>query len=381
MVLPGGGRHDRLGVVKPLALLVLASVLAAPAARAQDITVRENPRDLERRRAILQGLDYLAEVQNRDGSFGDIRKGGVGISALCLLAFMAQGHQEGRGRYASGDRDVLRKGVNFLLSCSLAPRDAQHPLVSGVKGYPVGYIYREEDADSRMHGHGYATQVLVLAYGQAVPDSERARELKEKIRRAVWVIDQSQTTTGGWGYEPRHSTTHEGSVTVTVVQALRLAAGAGFVVDKETHRRGLAYLRESQKDDGSFKYSTMSDHSSAALTAAALTAMHGFGEYYSESVDRGLRYLKDRYRFPDRVQWPFYGHYYAAQAFYRAGDEDWAFWNARCVPHILGQRNIAGYWDDNDLQMRRGSHGRAYATSLAVLALSVPDGYLPLFQR
>lgn len=362
-------------ILLPLCVLLLG---AAPAVHAQDETIPEDPFEERRRYAIRDGLDYLARVQNRDGSFGRIETGGVGITSLCLLAFMAQGHQEGRGRYARDE--VLRKGIHFLLSNSLRAKSPRTPTVSGIKGYPVGYIYNPADGDSRMHGHGYATQVLVLAYGSGPSESARARELRTKIRRAVRVIEESQTITGGWGYEPRRATSHEGSVTVTVVQALRLARDAGFVVDKEVHTRGLDYLRESQKRDGSFKYSTMSDHSSAALTAAALTAMHGFGEYYSKAVRSGLDYLRERYRNPYRVQWPFYAHYYAAQAFYRAGGEHWTFWQGRGVPLLLRLKTRRGYWDDADAT-RRGSHGRAYATAFAVLALSVPDGYLPLFQK
>ena len=213
-------------------------------------------------------------------------------------------------------------------------------------------------------------------------DTDRSRELRLKIQRAVRVIENSQTNTGGWGYEPNHATSHEGSITVTVVQALRLARDAGFVVDKEVHKRGLAYLRDSQKPDGSFKYSLMSDTSTPALTAAALTAMHGFGEYYSKAVRTGLEYLIDSTQSSHQLQWPFYARYYIAQAFYRAGGKHWDYWKRVRIDRIIEEQYAQGYWDDRIMaESRRGSHGRAYATAFSVLALSVQDGYLPLFQR
>ncbi|MHC4547286.1 MAG: prenyltransferase/squalene oxidase repeat-containing protein [Planctomycetota bacterium] len=357
----------------------LLLLLGAAGARAQDLTIPDRSLETRRQLAIRAGLDYLAQAQRMDGSWGDPQRGVVGITALGLLAFMAQGHQEGRGRYAQGE-DVVRKGVDFLLRHSLPPR-RKNPEISA-NGKPSGYIYVPLDRDSRMHGHGYATQVLVLAYGSGQATKERSQELRTKIQRAVRVIENAQTITGGWGYEPRHATPHEGSVTVTVVQALRLASDAGYVVDKETHRRGLIYLRDSQKRDGSFKYSHMADHSSAALTAAALTAMHGFGEYYSQAVRKGLRYLEDSYRNPQRLQWPFYAHYYAAQVFWRAGAPSWQRWQRRGMRHVLGLQEPGGFWDDRiHRDSRRGQHGRAYATAFSVLALSVSDGYLPLFQR
>ena len=111
--------------------------------------------------------------------------------------------------------------------------------------------------------------------------------------------------------------------------------------------------------------------------------MHGFGEYYSASARRGLEYLETRYRGElGQIQWPFYAHYYAAQALFQAGGPRWRFWKNTGIPHILSEQSGAGHWDDRLHEgARRGSHGRHYATAMSVLALSVQDGYLPLFQR
>ena len=354
--------------VAALLLLVLA-----PVARPQDITRPPDSYDAARAEAVRRGLDYLARTQYRDGSWGDPERGVIGITALGVLAFLAQGNQEGLGPYSDfpGQGDVVRRAVDFLLKHSTAtPR----------RGKPPGFIFAENDADSRMHGHGYATQALVLIYGSGRADAARERELKEKIRRAIEVIEQSQTITGGWGYEPNPATMHEGSVTVTVVQALRLAADAGFVVEREVQERGLRYLRDSQKHDGSFKYSHMAESSTPALTAAALTAMHGFGEYYSRSVDKGLDYLERAYRSPQKVPWPFYSHYYTAQAFYRAQGQYWELWQRVVVPHIVNEQNPQGFWDDSASPGAR-EHGRHHATAYGVLALSVDEGCLPIFQR
>lgn len=350
------------------ALVVLLALSCA--GRAQELTLPPGERrDGRREEAIRNALEYLKASQSQAGSWGDSQRGIVGITALGTLAFLAQGHQEGLGPYG----DVVRKAVDFLLRCSKNTTRA---------GKPAGFIFDESDADSRMHGHGYATQVLILVYGTGRADPAREKELREKIHRAISVIENSQTITGGWGYEPNFATMHEGSVTVTVVQALRLAADAGFVVDREVQERGLKYLRDSQKTDGSFKYSHMAETSTPALTAAALTAMHGFGEYYSRAVTRGLGYLEREYRNPMRVQWPYYSHYYAAQAFYRAGGSHWDFWQRTVVPRILDEQRRGGYWDDRlSSDSRVGSHGRDYATAFSVLALSVDEGFLPLFQR
>ncbi len=358
-----------------------------PSAQGQDSRNPRRPsrtgeRYDRRQTAISRGLDYLASNQTQDGSFGPAN-GRVGITGLCLLAFMAQGHEEGRGRYASwpGGGDVLRRGVDFLLSRSLQPGGRVNPEISASDGKPTGYVFDINDPDSKMHGHGYASQVLILAYGSAKKGTPRWKRLRTAVQRAVRVIENSQSITGGWGYEPNRATTHEGSITVTVVQALRLAATAGFVVDKTVRDKGLKYLRNSQKRDGSFKYSITSDTSTAALTGAALTAMHGFGEYYTDAIRRGMDYLRKAYRHQQGIPWPFYARYYAAQSFYRGSAADWQYWKREVVPRFLAEQNRRGFWDDAATTNRRTSHGKEYATSLTVLALSVPDGLLPLFQR
>ncbi len=372
-----------VSVSRYLVLGLAFGLLLAPGDVAQ---ARETAVRLSRRKAAIRlGLRYLADQQNRDGSFGRADHGKVGITALGLLAFMAQGHEEGRGTFSNwtsrrgGTGDVLRRGVNYLLKHSLPPSATNRHLAQGNK--PVGYIWDRDDTDSRMHGHGYATQVLVLAYGSAAKKTPRADELKTKVQRAVRVIENAQTNTGGWGYEPNHAAGHEGSITVTVVQALRLAADAGFIVDKRVHKRGLQYLKDSQKTDGSFKYSLTSDTTTAALTAAALTAMNGFGEYYTKAIRLGLEYLDARFKNPRRIRWMHYAHYYSAQVFYRSGSARWRHWQQRIVPLILAQQQPGGHWEDDSPTARRGSYGRAYGTAFSLLALSVPDGYLPLFQR
>src|SRR5688500_14205343 len=65
--------------------------------------------------AVQKGFDYLRTQQNSDGSFGRGRYGKhVGITALCALAYMADGNLPGRGPYG---QEVAR-ALEFVLANS-----------------------------------------------------------------------------------------------------------------------------------------------------------------------------------------------------------------------------------------------------------------------
>src|SRR5262249_19126893 len=71
----------------------------------------------EAQRAIDAGLAYLESQQLPDGSFGTNNhtanhRGHVAITSLCGLAFMAGGHQPGRGRYGH----TVSRALEFLVN-------------------------------------------------------------------------------------------------------------------------------------------------------------------------------------------------------------------------------------------------------------------------
>src|SRR5581483_10125369 len=76
-----------------------------------DVEAREYLGTPESEAAVNRGLAYLAARQQPDGhwSSGGYR-GDVAITGLCLMAFLASGHQPGRGKYGL----VLNEAVDFL---------------------------------------------------------------------------------------------------------------------------------------------------------------------------------------------------------------------------------------------------------------------------
>lgn len=328
-------------------------------------------------KAIKRGLAFLAEQQADNGSITNRGSSNyvVAFTALSTIALIAGGHVPGRGQHG----DIVRKAVEYLMA----------------QQKESGFISGPQDG-SRIHGHGYATQCLAQVYGM-VRDAELETQLKRVIRKAVRLIENSQTREGGWGYDPEPGTFDEASTTVCQVHALRMARDAGISVDREVIDDAIEYVHRSamrtdwtDKDGAShigytFKYSLamQSSRSTFPLTAAAVSTLHGAGRYTDEVLEGGLGWINaffhNSMQAPPNQQWYdrffYYAHFYAAQAFYHA--EDRSYWNnyyPKIRNYLLERQNRAnGSWPSD--------YQEIYGTATATLILQIPYKYLPLFQR
>ena len=91
--------------------------------------------------------------------------------------------------------------------------------------------------------------------------------------------------------------------------------------------------------------------------------------------DKAIDYLKANFESPLHF---WYGHYYAAHAMHQVGGKEWEDWYARVCKTFLPLQGRDGSWTH---QGRGGAVGPVYETSIAVIILSVPADYLPIFQR
>ena len=303
--------------------------------------------------SVERGLRYLAGLQNDDGSFGrgQFAKH-AGITALCGLAFMADGHLPGRGAYG----DNVRKALDFVLS-----RATETGLLAA------------ENSHGPMYGHGFATLFLGEIYGM---NNEDAR-VRDALTRAVELIINSQNQEGGWRYNP---VPYDADISVTIceIMALRSARNAGIKVPKETIDRAIAYVRSCQNSDGGFRYMSTSGTSLWPRTAAGVASLYYAGVYSDNSIDRGLNYLQDSVN-PDAggnsgEAHYFYGHYYAVQAMYLAGGKRWTAWWPNIRDEMISKQAATGGWMDYQA-------GQAYSTSMALIVLQMPKRYLPIFQK
>jgi hypothetical protein len=323
-------------------MLSPASTVAAPPAR------QEAKMDETTRQATARALQWLANKQNPDGSWGEgAYQHSTAITSFTLLAFMSQGHLPGQGLYGP----EVAKGARFLMAAAR----------------PDGYIVGARGG--RMYDHGMATLALAELWGNTGDDT-----IKPILEKAVNLTVRCQSAEGGWRYDPNPFGA-DISVTIMQVMALRAAKNGGLHVPDQTLKKAIRYINRCYLPHiGSFTYQPGSGQPGFARTAAGLCVLFLSGEYKAQQIPRAVQYLKAN--FGGRPHY-WYGHYYAAHAMHQVGGKDWVDWYARLKKEMLPQQAPDGSFSRGPAD----GVGNTYQTAIAVIVLSVPMDYLPIFQR
>jgi len=331
-----------------------AGVFAAPAStqppktddKPMSVVPKDNVKmDDATKKAVDKALAYLAAKQENDGAWGN-----TAITGFVLLAFMANGHMPNQGDHGK----VVAKGVRYL--CSTARND----------GYLVGA------RGGNMYCHGMATLALTQAYGMTGDE-----DVKKITKRAIELIIKTQNNEGGWRYDPS-PTGADISVTIMQVMALRGAKDAGIHVPDKTMDDAIKYVNRCyDRRTGGYRYQPYSAGAGYARTAAGVCVLQLCGKYEADEIKRAVEYME--HMGDDRAHY-WYGHYYAAHAMNQVGGEGWEKYYKRMRNLLLspGYQRATGEWYDT---RREAAYGPAYQTAIAVLILSVPTHYLPIYQK
>ena len=311
--------------------------------------------------AINKGLEYLLSTQKEDGSWDTNGEGAhaVGITSLSLMAFMSNAHFPGFGPYG----DQLDKGMKWLLNVA--------------KNSPSGLLASPHGGHA-MYEHGLATLALSEIWGMARdPEDDDAAHLA--LKRAVDVTLRSQNPGGGWRYQPQSDGGEDTSCTMTVFHALASARQAGIVVPNETISKLLNYLKDAKDPDtGGFTYAPRGRaNPTLPCTAGGAYIAQLAGQRDTELVQSALRYLKSQApKIFTSMNHYYYGHYYAIQAMVQAGDEEYAEWYPQIRDALISKQSANGGWIKG---VRSG--GGAVGTPMAIIILSTPHRYIPIYQR
>ncbi len=346
-------------------LVSLTTITVGSVANAQTdgLEIREGTGiSAEVRNIYRKGADYLAKKQNDNGSWG---KGGgahgdetAGTAALATMAFLSTGEDPNFGKYARNVRAALR----FIIR---------------KQNSKTGYF------PGNMYVHGFAMLALSEAYGTVDDemlwegDSKGKRSIGEALELAVKlaVSSQKKNSSKGWRYSPNDNSA-DTSVVGAVLMGLLAARNAGVDVPDSAIDGALKYMRQmTSAKTGNVGYSGMGGLGGSGARSAIACLVFAIGKRkHWDDFDGTLKFLRDSLDTSAQQNWPYYERYYKAQALFQADYKAWQQWN-RDTTRLL--RNMQA----DDGCIGNSQHGRAYSTSMSLLALALNYRFLPIYER
>ena len=358
--------------------------------------------------SIERGLEWLISKQQADGSFETIERGQPGVTALCVMAFLAQGESPVDGKY----QKRLSKAIDYI-----ARQQKRNGLIARIapNSVPITRDYAEVVATdtvvsrsqlnptsictTAVYNHAISALALSEAYGQCKPEqTTRLAPVVEKAIAATLEMQRwkrsRQVDVGGWRYLsvlfPQDS---DLSITGWQLMFLRSARNAGFEVPNKSIEAAVEYVERCfLKDDdeqvhsydagnrstvtravagsGILAMAHAGKHdSNAAVASGEWILKHDFGNYDMEKPVHGLEWLGNRYH---------YGAFLCTAGMYQLGGKFWDGFFPTLAGSLLENQEKNGAWLTEGQDQPYGS---CYSTSLSILSLSVPNQMLPIFQR
>lgn len=317
--------------------------------------LRESGGEDRAERAVREGLEFLTKKQNEDGSFGE--EYFAGMTGLALLAYL--GHCETPESPKFGDSVV--NAALYLMDRSLK-NDGK--ITNGKGGHHEAYE------------HAIGTYALAELYTMTKESGKEIPRLESVLKKSVGVIVDAQTKMGGWPYGFAGTGKEDMSVSGWMVQALKAAYNTGRKfsgVEKSLDLAVTKYFPAIQDSEGAFKYNPDHAKGKPTLTGAALLGMQIWKGMGSDSYNKGLAYLAEKYKNPSPGN-DYYAPYYNTQAFFMHEGEEWENYNKQFQPRLLDAQNDDGSW------LREGGarkDSQFMNTAWAILMLEVYYRYLP----
>lgn len=365
-----------------LLLAPLVAVLSLTLFNARAFAVGEWEITPQSESALAHGLEWLAQNQGPEGNW---QSNDLGLVSMGALAFLADGHTPGRGKYGRN----VEQALNYVLS---------HAKPSG--------LLNIADPQRDMYNHGLATFVLGQAYGMT-----NDPRISSVLERSLKLIANTQCKDGGWDYRAgaqEHG--HDLSLAVMQAKALRSAVDSGLEVSPEVIKMAIRDVRahysprggaqaseaDQQREPGQFTYTPGGGGPSPAMAAAGVVCLQEFGQYDDWRIAKNMQILtaeiKQKIR-PEvhvnhdgRSAFDSYTLYYIGQAMYQVGGESWKDLYPRVRDNLIatqvrmpGDVHQDGMWHDT---MRvSGAPGDLYATAVSCFVLAIPNRYLPILQE
>jgi hypothetical protein len=313
--------------------------------------------------AVMNGLIWLMQNQNADGSWGDEFKGAMtGFGLLCFL-----GHGEIQDSPQFGK--TVGKALTWVFE-------------NGVKNegrLNMGSAFNQPG----VYEHAICTYALGEYYTMT-----KDRRVTELFTKAIGHIIQGQGPGGGWMYGYDQSA-DDLSVSGWQIQALKAAhlsqikiAGVDPALDK-----AMKYIERVRGQRGGYGYRGPSDDYS--LTGVGILCQL-FWRPDRTTLRKGMEWMLEQTEKNRPVTYKgdsadLYAWYYHTQACLMFGGEAWKKWNAWFQDEICDAQNPDGSWPipggrTFGPQTQDNMTGAVYRTSLCILMLEVFYRYMPTTQ-
>jgi len=329
----------------------------------------------ESRLALTRGLEWLDHNRGKEYNW-ETRE--LGLVSLGLLAFLADGHLPGRGKYGDTTQGVL----DYIL---------KKQRKSGLFNITV--------ARHDMYNHGLTTLVMGQVYGMT-----NDKRVGPALERALQLTVKAQCEDGGWHY-PAKSLAKGADLSIAVMQtkSLRSAVDSGLKIPPEVRTMALRYVRAKHrggspknKIGGRFIYADGEPgNPSVSMAAAGVVCLQEFGQYDDWRIAPNMRVVHQKVQglYPTKVnsgQMPLdpYMLYYVSQALYQEGGDYWQKLYPKLRDNLVaGQFNCPknlskhGAWRNKGAWVIEPMPAKLFCTSTACYTLAIPNRYLPILQE
>ncbi len=230
-------------------------------------------------KSVDRALVWLAAQQLPDGSFPTEDIGQPGVTSLCVMAFLARGHQPGYGPYGAS----LNRAIDYVLSCQ--KEDGLICLLTPGPNFELGTA-----TQTASYNHAISGLMLGEVYGHIT--GQRARKARAAITRAIVFTRALQTRdkpfpgdAGGIRYVRRRWDESDSDLSVTAwhLMFLRSAKNAEFDVPQKYVNEGIAYVRHCwNPEKRMFDYvvdGTGSPGASRGMTGAGILSLSLAGQH------------------------------------------------------------------------------------------------------
>ena len=316
--------------------------------------------------ALMKALNWLAKVQNPDGTWGEGHP--EAMTSLAILTFLAHDETPKSKNFGTN----VSKGIAKLAEWGKA------------ENFPIG-----TSKSRNVYEHALVAYALSEAYAMTGNYA-----VQEAMDNTIEFICKNQHPNGGYHYGYRNDGPSNFSNASWNWQALKAAKAAGCQVEQlyETIEKSIAHMKKFATPTGFYYKTDVGGKRDPSMRAVGVLCMQLLGEHDDPITERlgGLMVKHDM----SLLTWTDHGGvskpagfflywmYYATQVMFQRGGNDWKNWNNKFQTLLKKNQNPEGYWDspaavsETNRANMKDIDNKVYSTALCALQLTVYYRYL-----